>query len=69
LGNVPDYIYFKDKESRFIRASRALALSFRIGDPMSLIGKKDFDFFTKEHAQHAYEDEQYMKRRSTDRAQ
>ena len=62
LENVPDYIYFKDRESRFIRASRALALSFGISDPMLLIGKTDFDFFTEEHARQAYEDEQEIVR-------
>jgi PAS domain S-box-containing protein len=58
LSNSPDYIYFKDTESRFIRASKALALSFGVDDPAKLIGKTDFDFFTEEHARQAFEDEQ-----------
>jgi len=58
LSNSPDYVYFKDTESRFIRASKALARSFGVGDSSQLIGKTDFDFFTEEHARQAYEDEQ-----------
>ena len=58
LTNIPDYIYFKDKASRFIRASKALARSFGIDDPATMIGKTDFEFFSEEHARQAYEDEQ-----------
>jgi len=58
LNNVPDYIYFKDTHSRFIRASQALARSFGLSDSALLVGKTDFDFFTEAHARPAYEDEQ-----------
>ena len=58
MENVPDHIYFKDRESHFIRISKALAQSFGLSDPMLALGKTDFDFFTEEHARPAYEDEQ-----------
>lgn len=58
LDTVPDAIYFKDLDSRFIRASRALAEKFGVDDPRRLQGKTDFHFFTAEHALPAYEDEQ-----------
>jgi diguanylate cyclase (GGDEF)-like protein/PAS domain S-box-containing protein len=58
LDAVPDYIYFKDTESRFIRTSKAHAKAFGLSDPALVIGKTDFDFFTGEHARQAYEDEQ-----------
>ena len=60
MDNIPDSIYFKDTDSRFIRASRALAEKFGIPDPQALIGKTDFDLFTNEHAQQAFADEQQI---------
>jgi PAS domain S-box-containing protein len=58
MDNVPDYIYFKDRESRFIRTTKAHAKTFGLSDPAEAIGKTDFDFFSDEHAHQAYEDEQ-----------
>jgi PAS domain S-box-containing protein len=58
MNNVPDNIYFKDTESRFIRINSALANWFGLSAPPQAIGKTDFDFFTDEHAQQAYADEQ-----------
>jgi PAS domain S-box-containing protein len=60
MNNVPVQIYFKDLESRFIRINNAQAELFRLSDPGQAIGKTDFDFFSKEHAQQAYDDEQII---------
>ena len=57
MNSITDHIYFKDLQSRFIRINRALAENFGIKDPEEAIGKTDFDFFSKEHAKQAYEDE------------
>jgi PAS domain S-box-containing protein len=58
LENSPDSIYFKDRESRFVYFSKAFTKLFNVPDTKSLKGKTDFDFFTREHAQPAYDDEQ-----------
>jgi len=60
MDNVPAYIYFKDRESRFIRINAAHARSLGLSDARQAIGKTDFDFFTGEHAKQAYEDEQII---------
>ncbi|MDD9972679.1 MAG: PAS domain S-box protein [Candidatus Poribacteria bacterium] len=58
MENTPDHIYFKDMESRFIRINRSLADRFGLKNPAEAVNKTDFDFFTREHAQQAYQDEQ-----------
>jgi PAS domain S-box-containing protein len=58
MDNLPDHIYFKDRESRFIRINKAVAKWFGLGDPAQALGKTDFDFFSDEHARQAYADEQ-----------
>ncbi|MBI5954730.1 MAG: response regulator [Chloroflexi bacterium] len=62
LDNAPDYIYFKDTESRFIKTSRAHAKAFGLSDAAQVIGKTDFDFFGNDHARSAFEDEQEIVR-------
>jgi two-component system cell cycle sensor histidine kinase/response regulator CckA len=58
LDSSPDQIYFKDQQSRFIKASQAQAKNFGLKSADEMVGKTDFDFFTDEHARPAYEDEQ-----------
>ena len=58
MKNIPDKIYFKDIESRFIRTSTAHARMFGLRDSAEAIGKTDMNFFSEEHARQAYEDEQ-----------
>jgi PAS domain S-box-containing protein len=58
MDSVSDYVYFKDRECRFIRTTRAHARTFGLSDPAEVVGKTDFDFFTEDHARPAYEDEQ-----------
>jgi PAS domain S-box-containing protein len=62
MDTIPDSIYFKDRDSRFIRANKALARWVGAGEPSQLLGKTDFDLFTEEHARQAYEDEQEILR-------
>ena len=58
MEHIPDSIYFKDLESRFIRINKSCAEKFRIKNPDEAVGKTDSDIFTEEHASKAFEDEQ-----------
>lgn len=58
MNESSDHIYFKDRESKFIRTSKSQADLFGLADPAQLIGKSDFDYFAEDHARQAYEDEQ-----------
>src|SRR3954465_12127818 len=58
MDNVPDCIYFKDRQSRFTRVNQYAAAHFGIESPADAIGRTDFDFFTDEHATKALRDEQ-----------
>ena len=60
MDHIPDAIYFKDMESRFIRINRAQSNRFNLKDSNDSIGKTDFDFFDYEHASQAYEDEKLI---------
>jgi sigma-B regulation protein RsbU (phosphoserine phosphatase) len=58
MDNLPDHIYFKDRESRFIAVNRAMTTLFGLEDPAEVLGKTDADLFAPEHAQAALRDEQ-----------
>jgi PAS domain S-box-containing protein len=58
MDNLPDVIYYKDRQSRFIRVNPAMARYHGFTQPEALLGKSDFDLFDEEHARPAYEDEQ-----------
>ncbi len=57
LDGVPDIVYFKDRDSRFIAVSRSKADRHGL-QPADLVGKTDADFFSDKHAQWARADEE-----------
>jgi PAS domain S-box-containing protein len=58
LDNIPDYIYFKDLESRYLRINKSLANRLGIEDPALAIGKKESDFIHTSHTVKSFKDEQ-----------
>jgi PAS domain S-box-containing protein len=63
MDNIPDHIYFKDIQSRFIRNSRSQATLLGLRDPAEAVGKTDFDFFP--HAAKSSAEEQEVMRSGT----
>jgi PAS domain S-box-containing protein len=58
VNTTPDHIYFKDRQSRFIRINGAMARDVGFGDAVEAVGKTDRDIFSQEHARQAFVDEQ-----------
>src|ERR1035441_6413351 len=58
LDHIPDTIYFKDAESKFIRVNRAQATMLGIDNPQEAIGRSDADYFDAAVARKSRADEQ-----------
>lgn len=58
IDTLPDFIYVKDPESRFLLANKAVTHLVGGESPGDLVGKTDFDFFPAELAEKYYGDEQ-----------
>ena len=57
MDSVPDSIFFKDREGRYLRINKAKADRSQFSDPAEAIGKSDADVFPDAHTQRARQDE------------
>src|ERR1039458_7308675 len=63
LASSEERIFFKDRESRFLFVSAGWLSAYQHGRSLEeVIGKTDFDIFSKAHASEAFEDEQRIVR-------
>ena len=60
ISTIPDHIYIKDRQGRFLRINHSMAQRIGLRDPQGAVGKSDMDYFTAEHAQPAYQQEQKL---------
>lgn len=58
INTLPDFVYAKDLDSKFIVANESVTKSMSLADPEAAISKSDFDFYPEELAQKYYDDEQ-----------
>jgi two-component system, sensor histidine kinase and response regulator len=65
IDNVPDFMYVKDAESRFVLANPGVAHSMGLSSQDALMGRTDFDFFPPEQANRFFQDEQNIIRTKT----
>jgi len=57
MATVPDCVYFKDAESRYLRVNAAMGRRLGLSNVAEAIGKSDTDFYDPEHAEKARADE------------
>ena len=57
-ANIPDHVYIKDRESRFLWLNEALAKNLGCGSPQEVIGKTDCDFFQNQDGRNYFAIEQ-----------
>lgn len=57
MDTIPDRIYFKDQEGRFILANKALLSLVGMTHNEEIVGKTDFDLFQREYALRTRADE------------
>jgi PAS domain S-box-containing protein len=60
IDNLPDHIYIKDTQGRFILYNEALVRHFALPSPDWLLGKTDHDLFPQELATPYLEDEKQL---------
>ena len=57
IDNVPDYMYVKDVDCRFLVANLSVARQMGANSPEELLGKSDFDYYPRELAETFFNDE------------
>ncbi|PTX94430.1 PAS domain-containing sensor histidine kinase [Opitutus sp. ER46] len=62
LATIPELVYFKDRDSRFIAVSASLVRAFGCASAAEVIGRTDADFYAAAHAQAARADEEAILR-------
>jgi PAS domain S-box-containing protein len=60
MDNIPDSVYFKDFESRFIRINKTQSQFLKLNNPQDAIGKTDLDFQPPELARQFMEEEKQI---------
>lgn len=60
IDNIPDQVYLKDLDSRFVVVNPVTARFFGASTPDQLVGKTDFDFFPRELASQFLAEEQAL---------
>ena len=62
IDHLPDFIYIKDLDSRFVIDNQAHTELLGYNNPEEIVGKSDFDVFPKELAERYFADEQEVMR-------
>ena len=58
LKTLPDYVYFKNTDSKFLRVSESMVPLFEAKSSDDILGKSDFDFHPPKDAKRYFDEEQ-----------
>src|SRR5687768_1623216 len=58
LENIPDHVYFKDRESRFVALSKSLVRYLGGKSAADIVGRTIADFFPPDHVRPIHDEEQ-----------
>lgn len=58
VETIPDPVFFKDREGKFVRVNKAMATDAGFDTPADIIGKTDFDIWAGELPEETIRDEQ-----------
>lgn len=65
IDSMPDWIYIKDRDSRYILTNKHLARNHGINNPAEMRGLTDYDYYPEETARVFFEDEQRIMKGGT----
>ena len=57
---LPDHLFVKDREGRFVLANSAFAVALGLDSPGQLLGKTDFDVLAQDAAQKVIDDDRHV---------
>ncbi|MBV9635046.1 MAG: diguanylate cyclase [Methylobacteriaceae bacterium] len=60
INQVPDYLFVKDRDGRYLIANTAVSVDLGHPDPDDLIGKSDFDLHSFDVANHFWTDDKQV---------
>lgn len=62
FAQSPDFLYIKDRESRFLSVNNNMAALYHLAGRHDLVGQSDFDVMPLPHAEERFDAEQHMMR-------
>lgn len=60
LDNIPDNIFFKGRDGRYLRVNRAMAARLRLESPEDAVGRSPAEFFDEEYTARIMQDDQQI---------
>jgi len=60
IGTIPDRVYFKDRDYRFVKVNDAVLQCLGVKSLEEAVGRRDSDFFPREYAEKSLADDRFV---------